>query len=106
MRRIIVVACFTTAVLALSFLPAALGNQLVNGGFEVPAFGPNTGATYTPGSEPAGFGWTIFTGDVDVAHLPYTPFIEYSAFELLQALDLNGNNSGGIRQDFVTVPGQ
>jgi uncharacterized protein DUF642 len=84
----------------------ASANNLTNGGFELPALVPGAFVTIPPGGEPVGFAWKVTSGDVDVAHLPVTPFVEYPAFEGVQALDLNGTITGAISQDFPTIVGQ
>ena len=97
-------ACASIAV--LHFAPAAFANVLTNGGFETPPQALGTYITIAPGGEPAGFAWKVASGDVDLAYLPVIPFIDYSAYEGLQALDLNGTISGAISQDFPTIAGQ
>lgn len=95
---------FSSLLLAVATLSATNichANLISNGGFEVPALA--TAGNYqniASGGEPAGFDWLIFSGDVDVAHLPVSPFIEYAAYEGNQALDLNGNQKGAIYQDY------
>jgi hypothetical protein len=79
---------------------------LTNGGFETPALSPGGFQLITPGTEPTGFAWTVLSGTVDLAHLPVSPFVGYTAFEGNQALDLHGDNPGAITQSFTTVPGQ
>jgi Protein of unknown function (DUF642) len=97
-------ACALIAGLHLA--PAASANILVNGGFETPPQVPGTYVTISPGGEPAGFAWKVASGDVDLAYLPVTPFVDYLAYEGNQAVDLNGTVSGAIYQDFATVAGQ
>jgi RHS repeat-associated protein len=81
-------------------------NILENGGFEADvSLNGQTFVNISPGSEPAGFGWTVDAGDIDVGAAPVEPFILYSAYEGTQALDLNGFQQGSISQEFVTVPG-
>src|SRR5947208_2053806 len=98
------------APLVVQFLlsPIARANDLVNGGFETPAV--SLGAYITIGfggtPEPPGFGWTVASGNVDLAHLPVIPFVDYTAYEGVQALDLNGTTAGAIFQDFATLAGQ
>jgi choice-of-anchor C domain-containing protein len=94
-----------SAMLTFS-LSLAQGNLLTNGGYESPVLAPGGFVLINPGSEPVGFGWTVNFGSVDLAHLPVSPFVLYSAFEGNQALDLNGNERGGVSQDFATIAGQ
>lgn len=96
------------AVAALSATNICHANLISNGGFEVPALAAGTYQTInsTNDDTTVGFNWEVFYGDVDVAHLPVSPFIEYTAYKGNQALDLNGNNNGAIRQDFATIFGQ
>jgi hypothetical protein len=98
-----VVNCF--GLLGLNLGPAAGVNLLVNGEFEIPSLALGTYQTIGPGVEPAGFGWTIFSGNVDVERLPIYPFVQYAAFEGGQSLDLNGTQRGFLFQDFPTLPG-
>jgi Protein of unknown function (DUF642) len=104
--RFVLLSSVFVGVAGLHFAPAASANLLVNGGFEAPALTPGAFTTIAPGGEPAGFAWKVASGDVDVAHLPVTPFVDYSAFEGNQGLDLNGTMLGAIYQDFATVAGQ
>lgn len=96
-------AATVIAFAAASVCPAGL---LVNGGFESPVLAPGGFSTIGVGGEPAGFGWTVASGNVDVGHLPVVPFVLYSAHEGSQALDLNGTTRGSIFQDFATTIGQ
>src|SRR5437016_3570282 len=97
-------ACVSLA--AFHFASVASANVLANGGFEAPPLSAGTYMTIVPGGEPAGFAWKVASGDVDVAQLPVLPFVDYSAYEGLQALDLNGTTSGAIVQDFPTIAGK
>lgn len=92
--------------LAVVLPSLATANQISNGGFESPVLAPGGYQVISPGGEPAGFQWVVTSGTVDVGHLPVSPFIEYPAYELNQAIDLNGDSAGAIYQDFGTVPGQ
>ena len=94
------------AVAAFSATHVCHANLISNGGFEIPALASGNYQNITPGSEPTGFAWLVSSGDVDVAHLPVSPFINYTAYEGNQALDLNGNQKGAIYQDFTTIIGQ
>ncbi|MGD9722359.1 MAG: DUF642 domain-containing protein [Pirellulales bacterium] len=93
---------FGLVFLAARAAPAAL----VNGGFESPALAPNNFQTITPGTEPVGFAWLVASGSVDIGHLPISPFIDYSAYEGNQVLDLNGLTNGTVYQVFATTPNQ
>lgn len=103
-------ATWTAVAMAAAAIVAsapAMGNQLINGGFETPALSPSGFTVVGSGSEPAGFGWTVPSGTVDVAYLPLPQFnINWPAYEGNQLLDLNGNGSGAIVQTFATIPGQ
>lgn len=96
------------AVAAFSATNVCHANLISNGGFEIPVLNEGIYQTIdsTNDDTTAGFDWEVFYGNVDVAHLPVSPFIEYTAYEGNQALDLNGNLNGGIRQDFATIAGQ
>ena len=103
--------CATLPVLLLGMAILNLngvcqGSLLVNGGFEDPALSPGAFITISPGGEPAGFAWEVSSGTVDLAHLPVSPFVEYPAFEGVQALDLNGVGLGALFQDFATIAGE
>lgn len=99
-------AIFSFAILLLSPLGIAQADLIVNGGFEAPALAPGAFLTIGPGGEPAGFAWTVSSGNVDVGHNPVSPFINFDAFEGNQGLDLNGTQRGAIFQDFATNVGQ
>lgn len=102
-----VTKCIALGALAtLIEMEPIVAAQILNGGFEVPDLTPSGFQTIGVGGEPAGLGWTVESGTVDVATLPVSPFILYSAFEGQQGLDLNGVGPGEIFQDFATVPGQ
>ncbi|MBL9123339.1 MAG: DUF642 domain-containing protein [Planctomycetaceae bacterium] len=105
------VRCYSFIVLLVSIIlgtaaTPARGATLLNGGFETPLQTLGNYLLITPGNEPVGFDWIVVSGDVDISHLPVTPYVEYAAYEGVQALDLNGNTNGTIRQDFATQPGQ
>lgn len=87
-------------------LVATARADVSNGGFESPPLTIGSFVTITPGTEPSGFDWTVASGSVDLGHSPITPFVQYSAYEGNQSLDLNGLGSGAIYQDFATLPGQ
>ena len=93
-------------VVALLAADPCRGDLLINGGFESPALAPGTIQTIGPGGEPAGFVWQVSSGTVDLGHLPFSPFVQYAAFEGNQAVDLNGNERGALFQDFATTIGQ
>ncbi len=99
-------AILSFATLLFSPFAIARADLIVNGGFEAPALAPGAFLTIGPGGEPAGFGWTVSSGNVDVGHLPVSPFIAFDAFEGNQGLDLNGTQRGAIFQDFATNVGQ
>ena len=96
--------CFLTFACAVPNIVHA--DLISNGSFESPPQTMGAFLTIGPGDEPSGFAWTVFSGNVDVAHLPVSPFVQFSAFEGNQAIDLNGTVRGSIFQDFATNPGQ
>jgi hypothetical protein len=53
---------------------------------------------------PPGFGWTVNSGNVEVAGELYPP-LPGPAFDGGQYLDLNGTSIGSIAQFFATTPG-
>jgi Protein of unknown function (DUF642) len=98
-------SCMSVTVLSFSVLLAnqASGGSIVNGGFELPPVTNSSQFTnITPGSEPAGFGWSVISGNVDVT---LGGGIYISAFAGSQFLDLDGSNAGAIQQTFITAPG-
>jgi hypothetical protein len=94
------------ALVSFSLANSCRGDLLIDGGFESPALPAGAFVDIAPGGEPAGFAWTVSSGTVDLGHLPIFPFINFSAFEGNQGLDLNGINRGAIFQDFATTVGQ
>lgn len=82
----------------------AHANLIVNGSFEEPDVGPTGVATFFPGPVPPGFGWTVNSGNVEVAGELYPP-LPGPAFDGSQYLDLNGTSIGSIAQLFDTTPG-
>jgi hypothetical protein len=100
--------CLVVAGIVLSLLFAAApagANLIVNGGFETPALAPGAFQTIVPGGEPAGFVWSVTSGDIDQAYLPVNPFVDYPAYEGNQAVDMNGTVRGALSQVFATSPG-
>jgi len=90
---------------ALWILPAtANASLIVNGSFESPDVGPKGVATFFAGPVPPGFGWTVNSGNVEVAGELYPP-LPGPAFDGGQYLDLNGISIGSIAQFFATTPG-
>lgn len=85
--RIILVAGIYSAAIA------AATAGLVNGDFESPVLG--NGITIVAGGEPAGFGWTVAAGSVDLVHTYWQPASGN------QSLDLDGVAAGTIYQDFT-----
>ena len=84
---------------------------LVNGGFEQPALSSPTFYNIPVGSEPAGFGWTVSTADIDVHRVGWGTtslgYITGPAVDGSQYLDLVGSgSSGGVRQSVTVVAGQ
>jgi len=81
----------------------AIGEQIVNGGFEQPVT-----ATFIEFSAPDSStipGWTIMSGSVDVVNAVGNGFDVGPAYQGAQYLDLNGNDAGTITQTFATTPG-
>jgi hypothetical protein len=78
----------------------ARADLIVNGSFEIPS---TSFFTILP-PIPAGFGWTIPAGDVDV-DLTLAAFGD-SAVDGVQNLDLDGTVPGTLQQTFPTTPGQ
>ena len=77
-------------------------NLLTNGSFETPIV--SSFQVIGTAGEPAGFGWDVFAGDVDVdrSNLLGTSLL---AQDGEQWLDLNGFEQGFIQQFFPTAPG-
>lgn len=92
-------------LLVAGLAPSVHANLLANGGFESPPQSPGGFVTIGVGAEPAGFAWTVTTGNIDVGNLP-NPFIDFSVPEGSQGLDLNGTVRGGVSQDFASEVGQ
>lgn len=85
--------------------PAVHANLLTNGGFEMPVISPPY-LDIGVGAEPAGFGWSVITNNVDVIRQGAFGWTA-AEFEGPQALDLVGfGSTGGIAQTFTTTPGQ
>jgi hypothetical protein len=76
-------------------------NLITNGSFETPITG--NFLDITAGAEPAGFGWRVTSGSVDV--VVAGPNFASTAFDLNQFLDLDGFAPGAIAQSFATTPG-
>ncbi len=97
-----------SGVLTLSLFwgAATRAAVIVNGSFESPALAPGAFVNFAAGGEPVGFAWKVGTGNVDLGYLPVSPFVQFSAYDGNQGVDLNGNNRGSIFQDFMTVIGQ
>jgi hypothetical protein len=91
-------------MLLLASAPAC-GNLIVNGGFEIPYVGPTGYSLIWSGPGPAGFGWIVNSGNVEVQGELY-PGCPGPAFEGIQFLDLNGILVGTISQTFATIPGE
>jgi len=93
----------TLAMLCLA-RPPALGDILVNGSFETPVVGLTGVRVISPGGEPAGFGWVVNSGNVEVFGELY-PGLPGPAFDGQQQLDLNGVSVGTLSQSFATAAG-
>lgn len=105
MRRILLPAIVAATFVAAN--PAAAASLLKNGGFETPVDTSGASVVIYAGQEPAGFGWTVTEGSVDV-HNTNGPFGGQPdpAGAGVGALDLIGVGSrGGIAQSFATVIG-
>lgn len=87
--------------LAVALPVAASAAPFVNGGFEDgPAIGALGFTTVAGGDSTSIPGWTVFGDSVDVIGGYWTPAGG------ARSIDLNGGNTGGIRQTFDTVAGQ
>jgi hypothetical protein len=78
----------------------ALANLITNGSFEAPLINTQY-LDIAAGSEPAGFGWRVTSGTVDIGIAVAFP----SPFDGVQFLDLDGFGPGAIGQSFTTIPG-
>jgi len=78
--------------------------DLINGSFEVPDVGLTGVSEIHPGAEPAGFGWKVNAGTVEVAGELY-PALPGPAYDGTQFLDLNGISIGTLSQEIATIPG-
>ena len=96
-------ACVLTMTLALMSGTSHAG-LIVNPSFEVPAVGLTGISEIGPGSEPAGFGWSVEAGTVEVQGEQY-PSLPGPAFDGTQFLDLNGISVGTLSQTFATTIG-
>jgi hypothetical protein len=99
-----------TVLFAATGLQAATAvvhaNLLVNGSFETPVIAPASFLDFGVGGEPAGFAWTVTTNTVDIVSNGVFGWTG-TAFDDVQWLDLVGfGSTGGIKQTFVTTPGQ
>lgn len=89
------------ALLCIAGTTGAVSAQVVNGDFETPVVPTSPGfVTYTPTTEPAGFGWDVIAGDID--HI--SPALWEG--DPGQSIDLNGNTSGTIGQSIATTIGE
>jgi MYXO-CTERM domain-containing protein len=82
----------------------AHASLIVNGSFEIPDVGPMGIATISVGTGPAGFGWTVDAGNVEVTGELYPP-LPGPSFDGQQHLDLNGVLVGALSQTFSTAAG-
>ena len=89
--------CFWGGLL-VSFQCSA--TMVLNGNFETPALAMNSSPTYTPGTTPDGFGWTVLTGSIE--HVRdggwYGPSGNGDRF-----IDLDGNYQPGAIAQNVTL---
>lgn len=81
-------------------------SAILNGSFESPVIPNASFLNVVAGAEPSGFGWTVFTNNVDIFSLGVLgttgPLADGN-----QGLDLVGfNTTGGIEQSFATILGQ
>src|SRR6185295_6844038 len=101
--------CALLAVVGLSLIATpnpALASLINNGDFETPAVTSlPLYQTVQPGSEPAGFGWRVTSGNVDITALGAFGVFNNS-FDGRQFLDLDGTVPGAIAQSFATTPGR
>ncbi len=77
---------------------------IVNGSFERPNVGLTGIIEISRGTEPAGFGWRVDAGTVEVFGQLY-PGLPGPSFDGVQHLDLNGISIGTLSQAFATTPG-
>lgn len=105
MTKPVLTCCAAASACAALFAAPAQANLLANGSFESPVLAPASYLNITVGSEPAGFGWTVFDTGVDVfSNGVLGSGIVASAGT--QALDLVGfGSTGGLRQSFATTAG-
>lgn len=104
MKAVVLIWSAVATAAALAAAPAH-ANLLANGGFESPVLAPASYLNITPGTEPAGFGWTVFDAGVDV----FSNGVLGSGIVAaagVQALDLVGfGSTGGVSQSFATTAG-
>lgn len=79
--------------------PAAQAQLVLNGGFETPVINGSLN-TFGPGGEPAGFGWSVLSGNID--HISSS----YWQGNPGQSIDLDGTTAATIGQNINTVAGQ
>lgn len=97
MKKIIKTLIVTTAAFTCSFgvIGAEVNIGLSNGDFEFPLVG--VGTSFDSTTVPAGFGWTIASGDLDLLGASY-----WQPASGVQSLDLSGYFlPGSIYQDFI-----
>lgn len=82
----------------------SFANVLNNGSFETPVVPASSFQTIMPGAEPAGFGWSVVSGNVDVVTQGALGAAD-NAFDGFQFLDLDGDVPGAIAQTFATRAG-
>lgn len=102
--RLLGAACVCSLMLVGIQPRQAHANLIVNGSFELPDVGLIGIQTIFVGGEPAGFGWTVISGNVEVAGELY-PSLHGPAFDGQQYLDLNGVTVGSMNQLFPTTVG-
>ena len=84
---------FCIALSVCLAVSSASGTGLVNGNFESPVL-PGIGLTFS--TPPAGFNWTVASGDIEVFTASY-----WQPASGNQSVDMNGSTTGSIYQDFM-----
>jgi hypothetical protein len=102
-RRARMIAQFAGPIVSFLAVVAPLDATIINGSFEVPDVGLTGIQTFFQGPVAEGFGWTVNSGNVEVAGELYPP-LPGPAFDGSQYLDLNGVSIGSIAQFFETTP--
>lgn len=90
-----ILSCGILAAACFASIPAQAA-FVSNGSFEFPNTSPGTVMNINAGTEPAGFAWTVTTGNVDIVRNGFAGSTA-TAYDGAQMLDLVGSGSiGGI----------